>query len=118
MQQESVLMRVKKGQDGRIRIEQTTEFPYLFNGQLELHYSNGEYGGSGTLIGPQHILTAAHNIYNKKRGWAERVVVRLGLNGKIAPYGDVLATRIYTFKPYINQKDPAYDMALLILETV
>ncbi|MHB9148282.1 MAG: ankyrin repeat domain-containing protein, partial [Candidatus Amoebophilus sp.] len=117
MQQEKVLMRIKPGQDGRMRIGRTTEWPYLLNGQLELHFSDGEYGGSGVLVGPQHILTAAHNIYNfKKKEWAQRVVVRLGLNDAMAPYGEAAATRFYTFKPWVKQKNPAYDLALLVLE--
>jgi TPR repeat protein/V8-like Glu-specific endopeptidase len=117
MQQETVLMHVKKGQDGRTRISKTVEWPYLFHGQLDIEFSGEPYGGSGTLIGPQHILTAAHNVYSTEhREWAQRVVVRLGLNDAVAPYGAIKATRYYTFKRWINQGDPAYDLALVVLE--
>ncbi|OJW70826.1 MAG: hypothetical protein BGO68_02340 [Candidatus Amoebophilus sp. 36-38] len=112
-QQETVLRRVKKGQDGRSRIQKTTDWPYRLIGQLKLCFSDGEYGGSGVMVGPQHILTCAHNIYRKE--WAHKVVVRLGLNDDLAPYGESLATRIYTFKRWIKQKDKSYDLALLVL---
>jgi V8-like Glu-specific endopeptidase len=118
-QQEKVLMRVIPGEDGRIRIEKTTEWPYLFHGQLEMSYSDKNlYGGSGVLVGPQHILTAAHNIYDykDKKGWAQKVVVRLGLNDKVAHYGEALAKRMYTFEPWVKTGDPAHDMALLVLD--
>jgi len=54
---ERILMRVEPGKDGRSRISNTTQWPYLFHAQLSLHYSDGEYGGSGVLVGPHHILT-------------------------------------------------------------
>jgi TPR repeat protein/V8-like Glu-specific endopeptidase len=115
--EESVLMRVSPAKDGRTKIDNTTQWPYLFHSQLGLYFSGGKYGGSGTLVGPQHILTAAHNIYkNDTQEWVQTVVARLALNGNIIPFDECKASRIFTFGRWINNKDPEYDMALIILD--
>jgi len=120
--EETVLMRIIPGKDGRTRVSQTTEWPYLFNGQLDIKFSFGSYGGSGILVGPRHILTAAHNVYNsdkaKKypRQWAKSITVRLGLNDNAEPYGAGSAIRFYAYNEWIQKKDPNYDLALLVLE--
>jgi TPR repeat protein/V8-like Glu-specific endopeptidase len=118
-EQEKVLNSVKPGQDGRTRINNTTDWPYPFHSQLDITYAGGKnYGGSGILVGPQHILTAGHNIYDyeDKTGWAQRIIARLALNDKLAPYGESRANRIYTFKGWTHQGNKAYDMALLVLD--
>jgi TPR repeat protein len=115
--EESVLMRISPEKDGRTKIDNTTQWPYLFHSQLGLYFADGKHGGSGTLVGPQHILTAAHNIYkNDTQEWAQTVVARLALNGKIIPFDECKASRIFTFGRWVNNKDLEYDMALIVLD--
>jgi TPR repeat protein/V8-like Glu-specific endopeptidase len=120
--EETILKRIIPSEDGRTPVNQTTEWPYRFNGQLDIKFSFGTYGGSGVIVGPQHILTAAHNVYNSKdkgkepREWARSIMVRLGLNNAVEPYGAISAIRFYTFNAWIEKKDPNYDLALLVLE--
>src|ERR1700722_15716726 len=114
---EKILKRVLTGKDGRQRVADTTQWPYLFHSQLTMHFPNGEYGGSGILVGPHHLLTAAHNVYDPdKKEWATRIVAQLGLNDDMAPFGDLKAVKIYTFEDWIKKKDPNFDLALIILD--
>jgi V8-like Glu-specific endopeptidase len=47
--------------DGRVRVTNTTDYPWRANGQLTGQFPGGEwYWGSGALIDPFHVLTAAH----------------------------------------------------------
>ncbi|OJW48277.1 MAG: hypothetical protein BGO67_10690 [Alphaproteobacteria bacterium 41-28] len=115
--EEKILMRIVPGKDGRVRVHQTTDWPHLIHGQLSMEYSDGEYGGSGILVGPHHVLTAGHNVYNSdKKEWAQNIYVRLGLNETIAPFGGIKVAKICTFNSWVQKKDSRYDMALLILE--
>jgi glutamyl endopeptidase len=60
---------------------------------LEVEYENGPVGmGTGFLIGPQTVITAAHVLVDRRRDWsaprrASRVRVLPGRNGTLAPYG-------------------------------
>jgi len=113
---ERVLMKVQ-GQDGRTQVHNTTEPPYCIHAQLTVKLQNETYGGSGTLVGPHHLLTCAHNIYKfKQRMWASEITVYPALNGKQVPFGQIKVTRVYTFTQYTQNKDSQYDLALLILE--
>ena len=113
---ERILMRVEPGKDGRSRISNTTQWPYLFHAQLSLHYSDGEYGGSGVLVGPHHILTAGHNVFSHKtKEWAKNIVVRLALNDQVAPFGDYSVIKFFTFEEWTKDQNPNLDIALITL---
>lgn len=113
---EKILMRIVQGKDGRSRILDTMQWPYTFHTQLSLHFSDGEYGGSGVLVGPHHILTAGHNVYSPiTKDWVKKVVVRPGLNESSANFGEHSATKVYTFKEWIKDQNPSFDMALITL---
>lgn len=115
--EEKLLMRIKNGQDGRVRIQDTTAWPHVIHAQLEMRYASGNYGGSGILVGPHHILTAAHNVYsNDTKEWAQDISVCLGLNGKAAPFGTLKVVKAHTFKQWVNEHNKSFDIALLVLD--
>ncbi|WP_194848288.1 trypsin-like serine peptidase [Candidatus Neptunochlamydia vexilliferae] len=116
-QEETVLKKVIPGQDGRQRIQKTSEYPYSIHVQLEMKFSDGTYGGSGSLIGPHHVLTCGHNVYDiKTKKWATKITAYPGRNEKSAPYGKATVIKAYTFNNYTNNKERAYDIALLLLD--
>ena len=113
---ESVLKQVIEGEDGRMPVENTEEWPYSIHGQVSMQYSNGEYTGSGTLVGPHHFLTAGHNVYDhKKKEWAKSIFVSLGLKKEETPFGTIRVTKIITFSQWIKKQNKCYDVALLLL---
>lgn len=77
--------------DTRAKVDPTTVLPYLFFGQLEIQFPKGDRGfGTGVLIDRQHVLTAAHNLYqNKRGGWAQMVNFSLARNANSYPYQSV-----------------------------
>jgi len=113
---EKVLSKVKYAQDGRERILTTTKWPYSFNAQLSIEMDGKTYIGSGALVGPHHLLTCAHNVYNdQKKRWAQEINCYPALNDSYAPFGEAKAVKVYTFTDWTDRGDKHYDIALLIL---
>lgn len=113
-EEESLLI---PGIDRRQQITTTEKWPNSIHGQLSMQYSTGKFGGSGVSVGPHHILTAAHNVYNyENKEWAQSIFVRLGLHENMAPFGEVKAVKVYTFTKWVENKNPQYDIALITLD--
>jgi V8-like Glu-specific endopeptidase len=95
------------GVDDRQLVLDTEAIPYRWICRLDLYFSDpGNPGrtisrlGTGTLIGPRHVLTAAHNLYDRVPGISTRARQRVrsvrvtpGLNDvdelgdRLAPFG-------------------------------
>jgi len=115
---ENVLMKVIAGKDGRQRVQSPTAWPNSVHTQLSIIFQGEEYGGSGVLVGPHHVLTAAHCVYDWKNnlGWASSINIHPALNDKVAPFGSIKIAKAYTFLEWTQRGNPKYDMALLVLE--
>jgi hypothetical protein len=74
-------------------------FPYSMIGQL--HFANGKswYIGSGTVVKPYSVLTAAHNLWDADGGFSTDVLFRRGLAGDSALSAQY-ARRIYVLSGY------------------
>lgn len=117
-EREKVLALVVPGKDGREQVIETTKWPYSMIVKIIMVFKGQLYGGSGALVGPHHILTCGHNIYDIDENiWAEEITIYPALNGDYAPFGSVKVAKVYTFKQYVNNRDECYDMALLVLNT-
>lgn len=118
---EKVLRKVIPGYDGRTRVEETVKWPYSLITQVTI-IENGQLGGfgSGAMVGPHHLLTCAHNVYDRKTSkLADKILVYPALNDSQAPFGEVKVVRAYTFKDYLDPKSKQFennDMALLLLD--
>ena len=111
---EKVLGKVVPNQDGRVRIQNTTAYPHSFHAHLTMKFGNKVYVGSGALVGPQHLLTCGHNIFEKSK-WADEIKIYPALNEKSAPFGRARVVKVYTFSDWTTKEDERFDMALLIL---
>lgn len=114
---ERILKKAIPGKDGRKRVTQTKDWPHSIHTHLAMIFEDEEFGGSGSMVGPHHILTAAHNVFDKdKKVWAKSIKVYPALNDKVAPFGAVKVVKAYTFTQWTRDANTAYDMALLLLE--
>ena len=104
--------------DMRFQIKKSEEWPYCLFGFIDSE--RGE--GSGTLVGSNIVLTAAHVIYDKKSNQEEpldSIYFSPGRNGDTHPYGKIGVKGIVYSTKYQTQMDIPHDddWALLILET-
>ncbi len=114
---EKMLMRVLEGQDGREKVKNTTKYPFSCFTHINIVFSHNRYGGSGVLIGPHHVLTAAHCVYDFERGtWADTCLLYCGLNGSAAPFDYCRGVRFYVPEEYVKDKDKNFDVGLIVLD--
>jgi V8-like Glu-specific endopeptidase len=108
------------GQDERVRIDDTTAYPWctigLILSEVETAEGTAIYAGTGTLIGTKTVLTCAHNIVDDDEEWVDNVTFIPGKNRDNEPYGRIRAVKLCVPENYWqNQED--YDIAMMILET-
>lgn len=112
-----VLPEIVHGADDRVKIGNTTAYPWRTICHLEITAANGRrYIGSGAFIGPRVVLTAGHCIYiHADGGWARSVTVIPGRNGSTKPYGQAVGTSFRSVKGWTQSKDSDYDYGVIIL---
>jgi V8-like Glu-specific endopeptidase len=105
------------------RVPVPTAYPYAVHGSVLVTFPNGTFLSGGTLIGPRHVLTAGHNIYDAaKGGFATKVLFRPPSGAGNDPDRPVAARLLLTFREWVHASDrsrdipsPAEDMGLIVL---
>ena len=103
------------GADGR-RVFYSTAYPWRCSGRVQSSLGSG----SGVMVGPRHLLTAAHMIDwrpNNTTGWLK--FTPMYYNGS-EPYGSAFAVRTY-FKlkvqgPTIDSTEAKFDYVVVVLD--
>jgi len=122
--------------DGRSRVANSalTSFPWRTIGRLWVLWPNGsESACSAAMIGPRHLFTAGHCIYDASRGgWASQAYFSAGQDGlrindpywsntdfkrsEYQYYGEARATYFRSYVGWTNSGDWNYDMAFVTLD--
>lgn len=109
------------GQDTRVKVANTTAWPYRAMVYVRAYFPKltGAYlQGSGTLIGAETVLTAAHVVYSPLYGgYASRVEVVPAYNRGQAPFGTGVGNRLYLLSGYTSNLGSTNDMAVVKLNS-
>jgi len=106
------------GTDDRIHISNTMVFPYWRIGELDWSdTSNVAYQGgcSGSIIGKDLVLTAAHCVFNSNKEWITPKYFAPGRMKSWSPWGKWQVRRAVIPTPYFNSLDSSYDWAILLM---
>lgn len=105
------------GKDDRIRITDTTVFPFRTIVLLDMidHFGDG-VGCTGTLVGADVVLTAAHCLWDTEtETWTYAIFVVPGVDGNYEPYGYAEAESWWVPDAYIDYADPRFDWGVIKL---
>ena len=105
------------GGDERFRVTATTTVPWRWVCYLELRFRRFLASGSGLLISPRHILTCAHNLFDRSTNSGVLAVTATpGCNGvSDRPFGRHAASSWRPSDEYRTTGNPRFDFGLITL---
>ncbi|MHC5228583.1 trypsin-like serine peptidase [Enterococcus sp. LJL99] len=93
--------------NNRQRVSNPNSFPYRASVLIICDYRTKNGGtvrghGSGSIIGPNKVVTAAHVIYDRELGWAKTVRVYPAVKNNATDFNMAYGSILYTFGGYIQ----------------
>jgi len=105
------------GNDDRVQITPATAYPWRCICSLLITASDGTpWVGTGWLVAPRLLLTAAHCVYmHNQGGWVKQIEVIPGRNSSDRPFGSCIATAYRSVQGWISNRDRSFDYAAILL---
>jgi V8-like Glu-specific endopeptidase len=103
--------------DDRTAVTDPTTLPWRTIGQIRAWWGAQGFTGTGVLVAPDQVLTAAHCVYRANLGgWAGDVTFTPARVGKTPPFGTARAIRYAVPRGYTQSQDEAHDVVLVTLD--
>jgi glutamyl endopeptidase len=105
------------GLDERIRVTNTTAYPWSAICALQITAANGRrFIGTGWMISPRTVVTAGHCVYlHEEGGWAQSITVIPGCDDANQPYGAHVGTDLRSVTGWTSSKNREHDYGVVIL---
>ncbi|MDO8615612.1 MAG: trypsin-like serine protease [Dehalococcoidia bacterium] len=105
------------GEDERLPVPDTTVFPFSAITYLELYDADGYVVAScsGTLIGPDTVLTAAHCLYSAESGWKYDIAVIPGRTPESEPFSHEFAADWWVPDAWYDSAAAVWDWGIIKL---
>jgi len=98
-------------------VQDPTDPFYRSNCKLWINFGSQSWAvGSGSLIDPKHVITAAHCVYDQSAGYAQTVEVAPAYENGSKPYGSAFAVSYLLWSGWINSGDHNQDLAVIELD--
>jgi len=109
--------RVIIGADERVRVGNTTLYPWRAICALRITAANGRrYIGTGFFISPRTVVTAGHCVYmHNEGGWARSIEVIPGLNDAARPFGSAVSSTLRSVSGWTQSRNREFDYGAIIL---
>ena len=119
------------GTDDRVQVTTTTAVPFRWMCALDLFFPDPDnagnlirFVGSGVLIGPRHVLTAGHCLFDNVDGSAgtsavvsvSAITVAPGRNGSSNPLGTTSMQSFQVNSTWRSSRSPRFDYGLIVLK--
>lgn len=118
----SPLMEAVLGTDERIRVPDTSLYPWRAMASLRITARDGsQWIGTAWFISARTLITAGHCVYLKnsdtpnREGWVKKIDVMPGRNGASMPFGVLPAVEFWTVKGWGEEGSELYDYGAIIL---
>jgi V8-like Glu-specific endopeptidase len=105
------------GTDERVRITDTTSYPFRCICSLLITASTGaQYVGTACLVAPRLLLTAGHCVHmSDEGGWVREIEVIPGRDEDERPFGSTVAREFRSVTGWTQDGDSNYDYGAILL---